>query len=94
MILFTSEAISDVERVRSFLDSKNRNAAKRALATIWIALERLENFPELGKPTDDLDIRQMIVRFGTAGYVVRYRILPGDNSLLVLRIWHSREARH
>jgi toxin ParE1/3/4 len=77
MILFTSEAISDVERVRTFLDSKNSNAAKRALATIWIALERLENFPELGKPTDDPDVRQIIVRFGAAGYVVRYPHIAG-----------------
>jgi plasmid stabilization system protein ParE len=93
MILFSSEAISDVERVRTFLASRNPGAAKRALATIWAALTRVEQFPDLGRPTEDPEIRQIVIRFGAAGYIVRYSILPGDNSLLVLRVWHGREAR-
>jgi plasmid stabilization system protein ParE len=93
VILFTSEAISDVDRIRSFLDASNPEAAKRALGSIWAAIERVESFPDLGRPTEDPDIRQMTVRFGRVGYVVRYCILPDDGSLLVTRIWHGREAR-
>lgn len=93
MILFTSEALSDVARIRSFLDERNPEAAKRALAVIWAALERVEQFPGMGRPTEDPDIRQLTVRFGRAGYIVRYSILPEDGSVLVSRIWHGREAR-
>jgi hypothetical protein len=60
---------------------------------IWRALERVENFPEMSKATKDRSIRQILVRFGQRGYVVRYRILPTDGTIFVTRIWHSRERR-
>lgn len=66
MIRFAPEAVSDIERVRHFLDIRNPDAAKRALRTIWSALERLQDIPELGRPTEDRDIRQIVIRFGAA----------------------------
>lgn len=93
MILFSSDALSDVERVRDFIGATNPVAARRALVAIWEALERVERFPNLGRPSDDPDIRQITVPFGGAGYIVRYSLLPEDGSLLILRIWHGREAR-
>ena len=53
MILLSPDAAEDVERLRAFLDRENPNAAKRALAAIWIALERVQEFPGLGGPTED-----------------------------------------
>jgi toxin ParE1/3/4 len=41
----------------------------------------------------DTNIPQIVVRFGRHGYIVRYRILPPDNTIFVTRIWHGREAR-
>jgi hypothetical protein len=32
----------------------------------------LQDFPAFGMLTDDADIRQMVIRFGAAGYIVRY----------------------
>ena len=93
MIHFSPEAADDLERVREFLDINNPEAAKRALRTIFAALERVEEFPALGRPTEDADIRQIVIPFGAAGYIVRYAILQDDGELLVLRLWHGREAR-
>lgn len=93
MILFSTDALSDIERVRDFLDVRHPTAAGRALAAIWEVLERLERFPHLGRATDDGDIRQITIPFGGSGYIVRYTLLPDDGSLLILRIWHGREAR-
>jgi toxin ParE1/3/4 len=93
MILLSPDALSDIERVREFLDISNPDAAKRALRAIWTALEAVQNFPDLGRPTEDADIRQIVIRFGAAGYVLRYTILPESSDVLVLRIWHGREAR-
>jgi plasmid stabilization system protein ParE len=92
MILLSSEALSDFERVREFLHVKNPDAAARAVRAIWAALERAEHFPEIGKRVEDGRIRQIIVRFGRRGYIVRYRTQPGD-VIFVTRIWHGLEAR-
>ena len=93
MIFFSPDAASDIERVREFLHINNPEAAKRALRTIFSALEMVQEFPEIGRPTEDADIRQIVIRFGAAGYIVRYTILPENGDVLVLRLWHGREAR-
>jgi plasmid stabilization system protein ParE len=48
MILLSRDAVEDVERLRTFLDHANPDAARRALALIWTAVERLQDFPALG----------------------------------------------
>jgi plasmid stabilization system protein ParE len=93
MILFSPDAVEDVERLRVFLDQNNPDAARRALASIWTAIDRLQEFPNLGMQTEDAEIRQIVVRFGSSGYIVRYAALPGDKDILITRIWHGREAR-
>jgi toxin ParE1/3/4 len=39
----------------------------------------------------DAGVRQIVIRFGTSGYIVRYVAEPDD--IVVTRIWHGREAR-
>lgn len=93
MILFSPDAVEDVERLRNFLDQINPGAARRAMESIWKAVDRLHEFPNLGVATGDADIRQIVVRFGASGYIVRYAALPGTKDILITRIWHGREAR-
>jgi toxin ParE1/3/4 len=93
MILFSPDAVLDVERVRDFLGKSNPEAARRALALIWSAIDRLQEFPALGMPTADADIRQIVVRFGSSGYIVRYAVIAESGDILITRVWHGREAR-
>ena len=53
----------------------------------------VEKLPSLGRPTEHPEIRQIVVLFGSSGYIVRYKFLHEQGTLLVTRIWHSREAR-
>lgn len=92
MILFSPDAVDDIERLRCFLEHNNPGAARRALASIWTAIDRLQEFPDLGMPTEDADIRQIVIRFGASGYIVRYASLP-NGDILITRLWHGREAR-
>jgi plasmid stabilization system protein ParE len=93
MILLSPDAVMDIERLWIFLDQYNPGAARRALALIWTAVDRLQEFPALGMPTEDADIRQIVIRFGASGYIVRYAILAETADILVTRIWHGRESR-
>ena len=93
MIVFSPDALADVERLRTFLDQANPGAARRAMAAILTAIERLQEFPGMGMLTGDADIRQIVIRFGASGYVIRYAALAETGDILVTRIWHGREAR-
>src|SRR6266478_4775571 len=87
MILLSPDAVEDVERLRTFLDQTNPGAARRALALIWTAIERLQEFPALGMQTEDADVRQIVIRFGTSGYIIRYTIISETADILVTRVW-------
>jgi toxin ParE1/3/4 len=74
MIVFTPDALMDVERLRTFLDQANPGAARRAMMTISTAIERLQEFPDLGW-------RRKMPRFGSLlsgsapraiSFVIRY----------------------
>jgi plasmid stabilization system protein ParE len=93
MILLSPDAVIDIERLRTFLDRDSPDAARRALTSIWTAIDRLQEFPGLGMPTEDTDIRQIVIRFGASGYIVRYAILTQTPDILITRIWHGRESR-
>jgi plasmid stabilization system protein ParE len=67
MIVLSPDALADIERLRTFLDQDNPGAAQRAVAAILIAIERLQEFPDLGMTTADADIRQIVIRFGASG---------------------------
>jgi toxin ParE1/3/4 len=91
MIRLSSDAVLDLERLRTFLNQNNPDAAPRAVARIWAAIGRLQEFPALGMPTKDATVRQIVIRFGTSGYIVRY-VAEADD-IVITRIWHGREAR-
>lgn len=93
MILLSPDAALDVERLRIFLEQNNPDAARHALALIWTAIDRLQEFPAMGALTKDAGIRQIVVRFGASGYIVRYNVRPETKDILITRIWHGREAR-
>jgi plasmid stabilization system protein ParE len=91
MIRLSPDAVRDLERLRTFLDQNNPDVTQRALARIWTAIERLQEFPALGIPTKDATVRQIVIRFGASGYIVRY--VAEVNDIVITRIWHGREAR-
>jgi toxin ParE1/3/4 len=41
MIVLSPDALADIERLRTFLDRTNPGAARRAMAAILMAIERL-----------------------------------------------------
>lgn len=62
----------------------------RAALTIADAVASLRKHPERGKPCLD-GMRELIVPFGSAGYVIRYAV--ERDAVIVLRIFHSLEDR-
>lgn len=92
-VSFSPAALRDLERLREFLRPKNPAAAKRAAVAIVKAVQTLGQYPQIGRPADDLEPghRELLIDFGDSGYVTRYRY-DGGNIVTVLAIRHQKEV--
>lgn len=91
-VVWLPEAFEDVERLYGFLIGKDALAAERAMRAISSSADRLQDLPEIGRPMgDDTGRRELIVPFGAGAYVLRYRV--HRDTVVVIRVWHNREAR-
>ena len=84
------DALRDVERLYRFLADNSPSSAGRAIKAIRDAANQLAASPGLGAPL--AEFRQFPARFGRSAYVLRYAVLQ-DGSVLIIRVWHSREDR-
>lgn len=93
-LTLTSKAIDDLARVREFLAQKSPQAAVKAQNTIIEHLQKLQRYPAIYRPVADRpDEREIVIAFGSYGYVLRYRYDQSADLVLVLRVWHQREQQ-
>jgi plasmid stabilization system protein ParE len=91
-IVYTQPAIEDLIRLRAFLASKSETAAEKAKREIIQSIKSLSIAPEAYKPVPgEPYLRDMVIKFGVAGYIIRYRYERGGN-IYILRIRHQKEA--
>lgn len=86
---FTRQAEADLDRLTDFLDAVAPRAAIEAATLIRERTLLLLDFPEMGVPFPGA--RELLIRFGDSGYVVRYRVDP--DVVIIARVFHMREAR-
>jgi plasmid stabilization system protein ParE len=94
MKLIVSQAAQrDLTRLHAFLANKSPTAAGRAIAALIAAMQSLDMFPERGRPLGTPNVRELIVPFGRSGYVMRYAYSASKDEVVIIRVWHGREAR-
>lgn len=91
-VRYTGAARDDLRRLYAFLLDKDIAAAECALATIDKAVELLALFPFTCRKVDADDpfLRELLVEFGSSGYVLLYDI-DDDRTVTVLAVRHQRE---
>ncbi len=91
-VRFTKAAREDLRRLYNFLLDKDLRAARRARDAILKALEFLQDFPFSCRKVDDDNpfLRELIIPFGSAGYVALFEI-EDQSTVTVLAIRHQRE---
>ncbi len=90
-IMWLDSAVDDMVRLREFIAKDNPNAAQKAAEAIKIAAQHLVETPLIGKPIKDLPLyRDLLIRFGAGGYVLRYRI--HIEVIYIVHIRHYRES--
>lgn len=91
-LIWSPQALHDVQRLYRFLASKNLESAKRAVTAIRQGVNVLSLQPGMGRPVEDMEneFRDWIIDFGDGGYVARYRI--DGQQLIILAVRHQKEV--
>lgn len=87
---WTSKALDDLARLYNFLAPMNKSAAARAVQGLTKAPDILLDNPRVGERLFQFDPRE-VRRILVGQYELRYEIQ--DETIYVLRLWHSREER-
>ena len=91
-VRFTPEAEDDLLRLYDFLLEKDVTAAERAMDAIKEAMELLRFSPFSCRKAlaDNSFLRELIIPFGSAGYVALFEIESGG-TVNILAVRHQRE---
>jgi len=91
---WSPNAILGTQRAYRFLAGKDRDAAKAAADTIKKQAAILKQFPNAGRPAEDLEPehRELLIPFGAMGYVLLYRFDEDRTTVTILAIRHQKEV--
>lgn len=90
-LIWSVESLSDVTRLREFIEPHNKSAAKNVAATLKKSAILLLDYPLIGKSIEDRNEHEFPIKLGRKRYVIRYKI--SGSKIVILRIWHSLEDR-
>jgi plasmid stabilization system protein ParE len=89
-IIYSARSPDHLERAFEFLRKENPEAAIAAADAISSAVENLAAHPLLGRRVHG-DIRELVISYGTTGYIALYRFLVPQDEIRVLAIRRQRE---
>ena len=89
-VVYTGEAIEDVSRPFEFLAQSDPYSASAAVTAIRSAIDILTDHPMIGRSIDE-PLRELVISFGSSGYIALYRFKPERNEVRILAIRHQRE---
>ena len=91
-LIWSAQALLDVQRLYRFLAHRNPEAARRAVKTLREGLGLLARRPELGRPIEYMPeiFREWLIDFGDSGYVARYHITT--DVITILAVEHQKES--
>ncbi|NNU67049.1 type II toxin-antitoxin system RelE/ParE family toxin [Rhizobium sp. WYCCWR 11152] len=91
-LTYTQTFYEDLDRLADFLIERDPDLAERAINAIQKALMILQDFPLMARraSADDPLLRELVVPFGSAGYVILFKLMS-ETSVIVLAVRHQRE---
>ncbi len=88
----TARARDDIKRLYAYMLERDEQAAARAYEALEKAMTMLNDFPFSCRraPGEDALLRELIVPFGSAGYVLLFKI-EDSQTVTIAAIRHQRE---
>lgn len=91
-VVWLPPAVADLERLQTFLAEAVNLPSNDVASIIRDAARSLATFPERCRRVPGRsDFRELFVEARSQTYVIQFRI-AGD-SVIIIRVWHGREAR-
>lgn len=87
-VVFTDEALDDLDHIRKHIGRENPDAASRVAVQIIAACDRLEYLPERGRPGVMPGTRELTVIWP---YVIVYRM--NGLAVEIVHVWHGAQNR-
>lgn len=93
-VIVSESARQDLQRLQEFLKAKNVLAAKKAAEMLIRGVRQLQTMPEVGRPVANLPLeyQELVIEFGSSGYVMLYRYDELSDNVVILKIKHQKEA--
>ena len=90
-LIWSPEALLDIQRLYRFLAVNNPDAARRAVKAIRGEVKILAISPELGRPASEMEpeFREWLVDFGDSGYIALYRY--DGHTAVIVAVRHQKE---
>ena len=90
-VKYSAQSLADLKRLHEFWAQQDPEVARRAIAVIRDALQKISVMPERFRPVEGkMYHREAINDFGASGYIARFRHMPNDD-ITIARIKHQRE---
>ena len=89
-IVYSRNALANLERLFEYRAKDDPSHALDAVIAIRTAIELLAGHPLIGRRVEG-DLRELVISYGTTGYVALYRFIPARNQVRVLALRHQRE---
>jgi addiction module RelE/StbE family toxin len=89
-VVYSRQALDNIERAFAFLRDKNPEAAQHAVSAIQSAVDNLAAHPLVGRRLEG-ELRESIISYGHSGYVALYRFVISTDEVRILAIRHQRE---
>ena len=87
-IIFSPQAMRDLRAIRDYIAADNPAAASRMAVELVAACDRLELFPERGRPGSRRGTRELTTVWP---YVIVYKVTR--QRVDIISIWHGRQRR-
>ena len=89
-VVYSDNALANLERAFEFLAQGDPAAAVRAAAAIREAVDTLSRHPLIGRAVEQ-GLRELVLSFGKTGYIALYRFRPQRDEIRILALRHQRE---
>ena len=79
-------ALRDLDRIQTYIKSYDPDAAKRISQQIKASATKLKQFPNLGRQSEDIDIR--LLQVAGRPYLLLYRLM--DDGIEIISVFDQR----